>query len=261
MPAKTFSGLWDELLSEGVVSITAQELAARAGTTKEATYRAVHDAKEAGRLFSPAKGLYVLVPPAYRARGTVPPDWYINDMMRHMGRTYYIGFLTAAARLGASHQASQVFRVVVDTKTRDRDIGLSRLRFHVSSSIHDRPTRTTMGPTGRIVVATPETCVLDLAESPEHGGGLGVILEVVPELNIDGEDLILAAKNRSRATMRRCGWLLSMTHPDLQLDRLREMAAPNRYHPTPLVPGGEDSRGQVDNTWGVRVNTMVTTGQ
>lgn len=256
MPIKTFSGLWDQLLSEGVVSLTVDELAERAGATRQATFRAVHDAKAANRLFSPAKGLYVLVPPQYRSRGAVPADWYIDDMMRHMGRTYYVGFLTAAARHGASHQASQLFQVQVDAITRDRDIGPNRLRFHRVSAIEDRATQEMMGPTGRITVATPETCGLDFAERPDLGGGIGTILEVVPELDIDANALIQAAEKRSRAVQRRCGWMLSRTHPDLALQRLRQMVEPDVSHPTPLVPGG-GARGAFDETWGVRVNTLV----
>lgn len=259
MPARTFSGLWDQLLGQGVVSLTIQELTERTGATRQAAFRAVHDAKVENRLFSPAKGLYVLVPPRYRSRGAVPADWYIDDMMRHMGRTYYLGFLTAAARHGASHQASQLFRVMVDTITRDRDIGSHRLRFHRVSEIEERATREIMGPTGRLTVATPETCVLDFAERPDLGGGIGTILEVVPELDLDVDALVHEAEARSRAVQRRCGWLLSRTHPDLGLDRLREMVEPDVSHPTPVVPGGE-AHGAFDDTWGVRVNTLVGGG-
>lgn len=256
MPTKTFSDLWDQLLSEGVVSLTIDELVERAGATRQATLRAVHDAKAANRLFSPARGLYVLVPPQYRSRGVVPADWYIDDMMRHMDRTYYVGFLTAAARHGASHQASQLFQVLVDTITRDRDIGSNRLRFYRASDIEDRGAQEMMGPTGRLMVATPETCVLDFAERPELGGGVGTILEVMPELDFDVNALIQAAEKRSLSVQRRCGWLLSRTHPELDLHRLRGMVEPDVSHPTLLVPGGE-VRGTFDQTWGVRVNTLV----
>lgn len=257
MPTRTFSGLWDELLSEGVVCLTTDELAERAGATRSATYRAVHDAKKGSRVFSPAKGLYVLVPPRYRTWGAVPADWYIDDMMRHMDRIYYIGLLTAAARHGASHQAAQLFQVMVDTRTRDRDIGPSRLRFHRVSDIEDRPARQMMGPTGPLTVATPETLVLDLAERPDLAGGIGTILEVVPELEIDPDTLVQVASERTRAIQQRCGWLLARSHPELDLQRLRRMAVPDVSHPTPLVPGGEASTGTIDETWGVRVNTVV----
>ncbi len=260
MPATTFSKLWDRLLSQGVVSITASELSGRANASAEATFRAVHDAKAAGLLFSPAKGLYVLVPPQYRSWGTVPADWYVDDMMRHMGRRYYVSFLTAAARHGASHQASQLFQVVVDAKTRDRDIGGVRLRFYRSAAIDNRPTEEVMASTGRLTVATPETCLLDLAERPAVGGGLNVILEVVPDLQIKSDALVAAASERPRAVVRRCGWIVSRTHPSLKLAELRELAAPDLHNPTPLLPAADLEQGKTDHDWGVLVNTIAMGG-
>jgi predicted transcriptional regulator of viral defense system len=259
MPATTFSRLWDRLLSEGVVTITVSELANRAGATREATFRAVHDAKKSGVLFSPAHGLYVLVPPEYRSWRTVPADWYLEDMMRHMGRDYYVSFLTAAGRHGASHHAAQVFQVVVDRTVRDRDISGVRLRFYQSSAIETCAAERVTSPGGVITLATPETCLLDLAERPDAGGGLNVILEVVPELVIDEEKLVEGARARPRATTRRSGWILSQTHPHLLLEDLRELAAPRVRNPTPLLPSGA-STGPVDPNWGVMVNTLVAEG-
>jgi len=260
VPRTTFSRLWDRLLSEGVVSITTMELAERATASMEATFRAVHDAKAAGVLFCPAKGLYVLVPPQYRSWGTVPADWYIDDMMNHMGRKYYLSFLTAATRHGASHHASQLFQVVVGATTRNRDIGGVHLRFYQTADIKNRPAEQATSPTGRLTVATPETCLLDLAERPDVGGGLNVILEVVPELTIESDVLLVAARGRPRAVVRRSGWILSRTHPNLRLDDLRELAAPDLHNPTPLLPTTGSARGEIDPDWGVAVNTLVVDG-
>jgi predicted transcriptional regulator of viral defense system len=239
-----------------VVSITTKELATRAQTTKEATFRAVHDAKKAGVIFSPAQGLYVLVPPEYRSWGTVPADWYVDDMMGHMGRRYYVSFLTAAGLHGASHHATQLFQVVVDNTVRDRDVGGVRLRFYRSGRIETRKTERRTSPNGVLTIATPETCLLDLAERPDAGGGLNVMLEVVPELEINPKTLAENARTRPRAVARRCGWLLSRTHPNLQVEELRAVAGPRVRNPTPLLPRGGPT-GPVDFEWGVIVNTQV----
>lgn len=259
MPATTFNHLWDRLISEGVVSITVEELTARADTTMGATFRAVHDAKKAGVIFSPAQGLYVLVPPEYRSWGTVPADWYVDDMMRHMGRRYYISFLTAAGLHGASHHATQLFQVVVDKTVRDRDVSGVRLRFFRSGRIEARETEQKTSPNGVMTIATPETCLLDLAERPDAGGGLNTILEVVPELEINADALAENARVRPRAVARRCGWLLSRTHPNLEVEELRVLARPRVRNPVLLLPGGI-STGPVDTEWGVIVNTQVEAG-
>jgi predicted transcriptional regulator of viral defense system len=109
------------------------------------------------------------------------------------------------------------------------------------------------GPTGLLTVATPETCLLDLAERPVDGGGIPLILEVVPELDIDVGRLIEAARARPRAVVRRAGWILSRTHPQLHIAALRELAEPHVRNPTPLQNSGV-RRGRLDAGWGVLVN-------
>ena len=259
MPRDTFVTLWDELLSEGVVTITTSELAKRAGTSTESTHLAVHFARRARKIFSPSKGLYVLVPPEYRAWGVVPADWFIDDMMRHLGRKYYISHLTAAAMHGASHHATQVFQVVTDRRVSDRAVGDLRLQFHSTSRFERRAVQRRTGPVGSLVVATPETCALDLAAYPDRGGGVNVLLEVLGGLTLDPGQLLEAARLRSRATVRRCGWILERTHPQLNLEGIRGLARPNVGDSTPLVAAGE-RRGHHDHAWGILVNTIAEAG-
>jgi predicted transcriptional regulator of viral defense system len=259
MPRDTFTTLWDELLSEGVVSITASDLEARAGTSAGSAHVAVHFAKRARKLFSPTKGLYVLVPPEYRTWGVVPADWFIDDMMRHLRRKYYIGYLTAAAMHGASHHAAQVFQVITDRRVKNRVVGNLRLQFHSTSGFEKRAVQKKTGPTGSLVVATPETCALDLAEHPDRGGGVNVLLEVIGGLQLNPDQLTESARSRSRATVRRCGWVLERTHPQLDLEGLRRLAEPGIGDATLLVVAGE-RRGNHDRAWGVLVNTLAEGG-
>lgn len=39
---------------------------------------------------------------------------YIDDLMRHEGQTYYVGFLMAGAMHGVTHQAVMEFQVVTN---------------------------------------------------------------------------------------------------------------------------------------------------
>lgn len=89
--------------------------------------------RKRGRVFSPARGMWVPIPPEYRTWGAPDPMLYIDDMMAHLGAGYLVGWLTAAARHGASHQAPQVFQVATSKPLRDRVFGRSRLQFRVRS--------------------------------------------------------------------------------------------------------------------------------
>ncbi len=259
MDTITFRRLWDELLSEGVVSITSDAIAERAGTSIESVYTTTHRGTQDGLLFSPVRGLHVLVPPEYRSWGAVPADWFIDDMMVHLGASYYVAYLSAAARHGASHQAVQQFQVMTGHRVASRTVGRIKLKFYHTSDITSRAATLHNGPTGMLLVATPETCVLDLAERPDAGGGIATLLEVLGELDIDPQALADGAVHRTRASVRRAGWLLSRTHTGLNLDALERQAAAGVGRPTPLV-AGQPLSGQRDRRWGVDVNTKTGAG-
>ncbi len=60
-------------------------------------------------MFSPGRD-----PPEHRTWGVVPASWWIDAMMKHLDRSYYVGLLTAAAAIhGPERQAPQVFQVFV----------------------------------------------------------------------------------------------------------------------------------------------------
>lgn len=256
MDTISFRRLWDDLLAEGCVAITSEEIAERAGTSLESVYVATHRAAGERLLFSPARGLHVLVPPEYRSWGSVPADWFIDDMMSHLGTPYYVAYLSAAARHGASHQAAQQFQVVTGKRVESRTAGRVRLRFYSCSSIAARASERQNGPTGALEVATPETCLLDLAENPDAGGGLATLVEIIGELPVDADALVDAAALRPRAAVRRAAWLLARTQPQLDLGGLEQHAEPGVGRPTPLVAGQPPS-GRVDRRWGLDVNTAA----
>ena len=56
-----------------------------------------------------------------RARDQTP-EWYIDSLMRHEKRSYYVGLLTAAAAHGAAHQAGMEFQVVTDKLLPDMEV-------------------------------------------------------------------------------------------------------------------------------------------
>ena len=132
--------LSDWLLAHGRTSITTTEAAHVLGIPAEQVRVRLHRQVQTQRLFSPARGLWVPVPPEYRSWGVTPVTHFLHDLMTHLGRTYYLGWLSAAELHGASHQRAQVSQVAVHRPTEDRDIGRARLRFHTRTHL--------TGPTG-----------------------------------------------------------------------------------------------------------------
>ena len=70
------------------------------------------------------RGFYVCVPDRYQLRGDVPPSFYVDDLMRQLGREYYLGLTSSAAIWGAGHQRIHKDFAVV-TLPRMRGSGLT----------------------------------------------------------------------------------------------------------------------------------------
>src|ERR1035438_3913035 len=249
-----FAGLWDEFLSEGQVTLTQEQVRDRSGSSPGSVRVAVAEAQRRHLLFSPVRGLYVLIPPQYRHEGTVPADWFLDDLCRHLGRNYYLAYLSAAARHGAAHQAAQVTQTVVNRPVTDRTSG-PRLRFCTDARMSIWPVATATGPTGSLRVATPETCAFDLAQAPGRGGGVGNVATVLREFTLDVDRLAEPTSQRSRAATRRLGFLLESVKSDVELSALEESAKGDRNR-TLLNPKGE-AHGEIDRRWQVIVNVAV----
>jgi predicted transcriptional regulator of viral defense system len=257
MPSLSASNLPDHLLAEGRYWLTTVEAARLMGREARDAHPRLAELEKAGKLFSPAKGLYVVIPPEYRSWKAVPADWFIDPMMHHLDRCYYVAFLSAAARHGAAPQAPQKFQVVVDRPVADREFGRVRLHF-IKSSESERADRQSMNShTSSYFVSTPEMTAVDLAWRPREGGGMSNVATVIEDLGaLNGEQLGRLATIRGRSTARRLGWLTSRFRPDVDIFWLQQVARPAEGAAAMLVPGGRP-RGAVDRDWGLRLNGDV----
>lgn len=251
------SELPEHLISEGRYWATTEDLTEITGQRGAVLRVSLARLVKKGRLFSPARGFYVMVPPEYRAWGVIPADWFIDAMMRHLERPYYVGFLSAAAIHGASHQAPLTFQIVTTKPLHERAVRRLHLRFIVFSHATDMATQRHMVPTGYAVVASRETTIVDLAWRPRLGGGISNVATVLKEIgDLDGEWLARLAPHHGRSTARRLGWLLDAYRPDVDTHWLRQVAAPEHGEPAFLAPGGP-RRGHRDKVWNLILNTVA----
>ena len=86
-----------------------------------------------GAIASPARGLYVIVPAEYRARGclSADQDQFIPVLMKSVALPYYAGLLTAAQYYGAAHQRPREFQVFLERKRLPIECGKVRVAFMV----------------------------------------------------------------------------------------------------------------------------------
>lgn len=212
-------------------------------------------------LFSPSRGLWVPVPPAFRTWGVTPATHFLDALMTHLGRDYYVGWLSAAELHGAAHQRPQVTQVAVDRPVADRDLGRVRLRFHTRAGAASLPWVGVQVPTGTVRVATPELTAVDLADQPERGGGISnvatVLAELAAEQELSATSLAVIATRFPTGTARRLGFLLQRVNAPVDLAPLRALVERRPLaRPTVLTPQGL-RRGVRDEAWGLLVNTEV----
>jgi predicted transcriptional regulator of viral defense system len=247
----------DVLISRGRYSASLEDIRSLTGLSGPAIASGMQRLRRQRRVFSPTRGLYVVVPPEYRSWGVVPADWFIDDLMGHLGSRYYVALLSAAAYHGAAHQAPQVFQVMADRRVLDRAIERVRMRFYVSEHTADTPTDMVTVHTGSIPVSSREATVVDLVREPRASGGISNVATILAEIGeLNGSALATLAARHGRALARRTGWMVDRYGSCKDLEPLRLAARLDVGEPALLSPSGP-RRGHADRTWGVRMNISV----
>jgi predicted transcriptional regulator of viral defense system len=251
----------DTLLAHGRLAVSTEEAARLLQVPPEHVRVRMQPLARSGRVFSPARGLWVAIPPEYRTWRVVPGAQFIEPMMAHLGRDYYLGWLSAAEMYGAAHQRPQVVQVAVDRHVADRDIERVRLRFFERRHLSELPRLRRNVPTGQVWVSTPEVTALDLAAEPGLGGGVSnvatVLAELADENKLQAQRLADAAGHFSLAAVRRLGFLLDTTGQADLAGPLHGRAEQRRHFPPDLLAPGSPVAGEVDARWRLRVNTDV----
>ena len=148
--------LADWLLARGRVAVTSADVAELLEIPVDQVRVRLNQQVRKQRFFTPARGLWIPIPPEYRTWGAVPATHFIDQLMQFLERDYYVGWLSAAELHGAAHQRPQVFQVAVSAALAQRDFGRVRLRFVTRSRVNELPRVEVQTPTGNVWVSTPE---------------------------------------------------------------------------------------------------------
>lgn len=214
------------LQSEGRVTFTRAEAIAALGLTEGAFLKAAARQQKRNMLLNPRQGFYVVVPAQYLSWGAPPPAWYIDALMQHEGRPYYVGLLKAAELHGATHHAVMEFQVVTDRQLPRIRAGRSWITFHyrkdiksVGDGVSARKT-----DTGSMKLSSPELTALDILRYIHAAGGLDAVATILADLGetLDGAKLAALAAQSERAIVQRLGYLLDRLGHGARADALHE---------------------------------------
>lgn len=243
----------------GLYTFTRTEARHQLDLAPAALSKALHRLFEAGRIALVRQGFYVVVPLEYQSAGSVPAEWFIDDLMHFINQPYYIGCLSAAAFYGAAHQRPQELQVVVPAHLRDVDKKSVRIRFLHFTRMDQAITQSMRTHTGDIPVSTAEWTAIDLIRFQRHYGSMDAAVTVLAELgeNLDAKRLADAAKREtSNAYLQRLGWMLDFLGFKALTEDLHKLLDSRSPSLVPLNGSLGRRTGPVDNVWRVLINEM-----
>ncbi len=211
------------------------------------------------------KGFYVIVPISYTVKGILPPVMYIDHLMKHIQRLYYVGLLNAAAFYGAALQQPQAFSVIIQHPTlRDnnkRDVKIqfvARRNFPSTELLETRKTQT-----GYVNISSPILTAADLIQYEKEIGGLNRACTVLNDLTefLDFTKIPdVFFKIVNTATIQRLGYLLESVLESTDLaNKLYERALQSncRFQTVSLKNGKTVENRILDKKWKIIINTEI----
>lgn len=217
-----------------------------------------------GILISPWRGFYVAVPIEYRLKGEVPPSFYIDHLMKYLGRKYYVSLLSAAALNGAGHQRTMVFQVTVEgVQLRSGVKNGTQLNFNYKKTIPDSYLNKIKVQTGYMNVSSAELTALDIVDQEGKIGGLSraaeILVELSEKLRWDSEKLSLLA-SFSAPVCQRLGFLFDLIGENELADNLLALLKQSgkTLRKVRLKQEKEISEGmEFDSKWKIIINHEI----
>ena len=210
-------------------------------------------------------GFYVKIPVRYAADGIVPPEYYIDQLMRHLGRPYYISLTSAAQLFGAGHQAPLrccVFttRPVMCTSERKNPSVFWGYQREIPQQLLIQRN----SETAAVNYSSPELTAVDLVQYSQYIGGLSRASTVLAEL-LDSTDFANANPHlyqfASLAAFQRLGYIAeeileNQEQADALHKRLRDVDLHFRWAALSKQKPADETMPR-SSRWKVIVNTNI----
>lgn len=248
-----------DLAARGRYHFTSTELRNALDVSDAATRQSLSRLAAKGKIASPARGFYVIVPPEYRRLGCLPPDQFIPDLLEGRKIPYYAGLLSAAQYHGAAHHRPQTFQVVLAANRSPIICGRVRVSFVARRNVGDIPVRNFNTPRGTIRVSTVEATALDLVGYMRRSGGLDHVADLLSYLGegMEPDRLVEASKLAPIPWAQRLGYLLEQVGAGDKVIPLKEHVQKTARNFTRLLPVANASDAMRSQDWLLQVNATV----
>ena len=250
-----------QLQAQGQYSFVRQNAIAALGLSNIAFQRAAGRLVKKGQLNRIRSEFYSIVPPEYSTQGSLPPNWFIEQLMDYLQQDHYIGLLSAASLKGATHQINTAFQVITNKITPAIQAGQFHIVFFYKKTIHPHYYQKVKTAGGMVNVSIPEMTACDLLRYINAAGQVNHVATVLCELGelIKPEILaqLLEQGDIETTVAQRLGYLLEKLNIPLDLAPLLSVLKTKEQTQQLLVRGSEKPIIEHNKQWNILVNEIV----
>jgi predicted transcriptional regulator of viral defense system len=255
----------DHLLAKGVYGFSKDTLQQEIPVyTEVAIKRALSQLSRKSKILSLYRGYYLIIPPQHTSKGILPLTLYLDAIMRHLKRPYYLALLNDAAFHGASHQQLQGYFVMTNfpvlrpTQKKGHKVNYISIKEIPDVLIEKRKTEA-----GYLNISNAALTACDLVQFEKRVGGINRVANLLNELTevINGQDFSSVLLNHVHVTtLQRLGYLLETVCFNQELaDSLFEaMQKENLSFFRIALKASKEIKGySSENRWKVIANTEI----
>ncbi|MBT3982851.1 MAG: hypothetical protein HOE90_15940 [Bacteriovoracaceae bacterium] len=256
----------DEIISQGRHYFTVDELR-QAGLTIQEKSISVSLSRLAkkGRIRMLRRGFGIVLGPE---SSELHPSYFLDAMMKFIGREYYIGLLSAAAHWGASHQASMAYQVITDKVVSSITFKRGRIEFVTKgTTFPEKCVDRVASVGGYYLISSPELTAIDLVRFPQVCGYFNNVATVLSDLaeKWDGRKMISLCHDPKipNVTLQRLGYMLDkILGYEKEAEYIFSPLEKRKYTPAMLSSIKDDkkikrSKFKYDEKWKLYINTQV----
>jgi predicted transcriptional regulator of viral defense system len=249
------------LAAKGRSYFTEDEALYALGISQIALRAALRRLKKKREIACPLSGFFLIVPPEYQSLESLPPEQFIDDLMRHLKTPYYVALLSAAQFYGAAHQKPQTFQVIIPKARRNIEVGRVKISFTTKSDADQSAIRQFNTPRGFVRVADPATIATDLVTFPQKSGGVSAVFEIISDLaeylNIENFKKVVPQLKKA-PFLQRLGYFFELLGLTEQAQLCEKELKKHSYVKKTLLDIHEKSEGALLNTrWNLIINTEL----
>lgn len=242
----------------GSYSFSWESLKGAFNKSDRALRQSLYRIKAKDKVVSVKSGFYVIIPPEFSHVGMIPANLFIDDLMKSLGKQYYVGMFSAAALQGASHQAVMEYYVVTDyppvRSVRNKKVVIN---FFTKKKWDQELILQRKTDAGYINVSCPELTALDLLSYGDFSiNRVATVLEELIE-SFDVKRLSYTIKGASTASLQRLGYLIAILNLGDSFENVLKKEL-NKRNVFPVVLSKHGSKkGETNLNWKVIENMTV----